>query len=155
MPEARKIDLDRLARAAMHEGALSAGEDDAALMRALDGKVAGWNIALKPIAPRTVSDGGIALPIYTVDVQKYQITVGKVVGIGPTALDGKTSSGVELRKVAKDIETAEQLLGKFVMHQRFTGQEIKRRISGQIILLVEVTNLLMIVDNPDEWVFHV
>lgn len=150
------IDIDRLARQAMSEaGTMSRDEDDEALIRELDGQVCGWGIVIKPLAPRTKSDGGILLAQPTVDAQTYAITVGKVVGIGPTALEGKTSSGIELAHLARDIRKPEDLLRKFVMHQKFTGVEAKRRDTGSKLLVLEITNLVMIVPDPDKWVFMV
>lgn len=118
-------------------------------------EVAGWNILIAPLGAKTQSDGGIAFAETTQQAEEIQIKIGKVIGVGPTCMEGKTTSGIELKYLTKSINTPEQLLGKFLMYQAYTGHAVRAKTAtggmGKRLLFITATEVLAVVKNPEQW----
>lgn len=148
---AQSVDIDRIARQARIDKA----SEDVDLVR--DGvplKVAHWNILVEPVKPKTMSDGGIMLPEDMLKAEAIQTTLGRVLQCGPTAFEGKTSSGISLATLAEGISSAEQLIGRYVIYQKYTGHAIQLRRTGTKLILLTVTEILAVPDNPADWQFY-
>jgi co-chaperonin GroES (HSP10) len=111
-----------------------------------------WQIVVQPReAKTTYGDSAIALPPEVVRNQEITTNVGRVIECGPTALEGKTASGIELKRVTKDISTPEELQGKYVLYQKFTGQTVQ--VLGPsntpvTLIILTATEILAIVPDP-------
>lgn len=151
MATARSDDIDRLARNALRE--TKPKPDLFATGFPFD---PGWvNIVVEPIEPRTVSDGGIETVTVSQEAEAIQCTVARVLKAGPAAMEGTTASGIKLGNFHKNIQTPEDLVGKFVVYQLHCGQEMTLRKTGQRIRVLKVTDLLGITDDPQAWKFYI
>lgn len=111
--------------------------------------VAGWNILIRPKEPKRESEGGIALPSMTQQREEITCTVGQVVDCGPTALEGKTSSGIPLCKLAEGIETPVDLIGQWLMYARYTGHRVRLIENGALLHIITATEVQLILPGPD------
>jgi len=114
-----------------------------------------WNIVVEPLKPRTMSDGGIEVVDVSQEAESYQVTVGRVLKAGPSALEGKTSSGIELANFAPGIRSPEDLIGKFVIYQCHVGQQLTIRRTDQKLKVMKITDLLGVTDDPYAWKFYI
>lgn len=115
----------------------------------------GWNIVIQPLKPRSMSDGGLEVVEISQNAEEYQITVGRVLRCGPSAFDGKTTSGIELSKFVEGINTAEQLIGKYIFHQLHVGQILRLRKTDQQIKVIKLTDILGVTEDPHAWKFYI
>lgn len=113
-----------------------------------------WMIVVEPLLPREMSDGGIAVVDLSQEAESFQMTVGRVLKVGPAAMAGRTSGGVELATFTDDIHFAPQLIGKHVVYKRHVGQELTLRKTGQIVKVMMLTDLLGITEDPYAWKFY-
>lgn len=115
----------------------------------------GWYIVIEPVTPAEITESGIVLAEITKTAEGYQATVGRVLKCGPTAFAGKTTSGIELGNFLPGIQSAEQLIGKFVLYQAHTGQPLQLRKTGQRVVIMKLTDLLGVTEDPQAWKFYV
>jgi hypothetical protein len=115
----------------------------------------GWYMAIEPITPMNVSRGGIVLAEISQQAEGYQATVGRVLKCGPSAFEGKTTSGIDLSNFLPGVRSAKELIGKYVIYQQHTGQLLVLRATGQRIILLKLTDLLGATDDPQAWKFYV
>lgn len=115
-----------------------------------------FHIVVEPVEPiKTLGDGTLVKADLTAEAEQYMINIGRVLKLGPTALEGRTEGGVDLSRVAEGINKPADLIGKYVVYQKFTGAGLKRRATDQKVLLLTITELLAITDDPHDWVFYV
>jgi co-chaperonin GroES (HSP10) len=114
-----------------------------------------WMIVVEPLQPREESDGGIAVVDLSQEAESYQMTVGRVLKVGPACMDGQTTGGVKLNNFTADIQKPEDLIGKYVVYQLHVGQEITLRKTGQVVKVMKVTELLGVTDEPYSWKFYI
>lgn len=146
-----KIDIDRIARGAMRAVAMKPD-----LLKDGFPFDPGWvNLVVEEIPPRTTSDGGIEVVEESMTAEQIQCTVARVLKCGPAAMEGVTSSGIKLCNFHKDVQTIEQLIGKYVVYQMHCGQILTLRKSGQKIRVLKVTDLLGITIDPQAWKFYI
>lgn len=151
MATAKTIDIDRVARRALKEVAIKPD-----LLKDGFPFDPGWvNIVVETIAPRTTSDGGIEVVEESSEADRHQCTVARVLKAGPAAMEGLTASGIKLCNFHKDIQTIEQLIGKYVIYQLHCGQELTLRKTGQKIRVLKVTDLLGVTPDPHAWKFYI
>jgi hypothetical protein len=147
-----RVDVDRIARRAMRE----VNKPNPDLLTAGFPFEPGWvNLIVEPIPPRTVSDGGIEMVDDSLTAEGFQCTVARVLKVGPAAMEGVTASGIKLCNFRPDIQTPEQLIGKYVIFQLHTGQELVLRRTGQKIRVMKVTDLLGVTHDPQAWKFYI
>jgi hypothetical protein len=115
----------------------------------------GWYICVEPITPAEVSEHGIILAEITKTAEGYQATVGRVLKCGPSAFEGKTTSGIELKNYLPGISCAKDLIGTYQVYQQHTGQPLTLRKTGQRIIVMKLTDLLGGVADPQAWKFYV
>lgn len=152
---ARKAASNRLVEMAA-QGALRAEKPLPDLL--LDGfpfTPALWMIVVEPLTPREVSDGGIAVVDLSQEAESYQMTVGRVLKAGPASFEGQTTGGVRLGNFTDDIQRRDDLIGKYVVYQRHTGQELTLRKTGQVVMAMKLTDLLGVTDDPYAWKFYI
>lgn len=114
-----------------------------------------WMIVVEPLKARTVSDGGIEVVGSSQEAEDYQVVVGRILSAGPAALDGQTTGGVKLNQFTADISKPEQLVGVHVVYQRHVGQELRLRKTEQRVMVMKVTDLLGVTDDPYAWKFYI
>lgn len=117
--------------------------------------VGAWNILVEPIEPKEESAGGIILAPITTEADSYQVTIGRVIACGPTAFEGKTTSGIDLGHFTDDIRSPKQLIGKFVMYQRHTGHDITLRETDQKLKILTLQEIVGVVHAPEKFRFYV
>jgi hypothetical protein len=114
-----------------------------------------WNIVLEPLQPRTLSDGGIEVVDQSREAEEHQITIGRILKVGPAAMDGKTTSGIDLSNFLPGINTAKQLIGLYAIHMGHVGQVLRLRKTDQTIRVMKVTDLLGVTNDPHAWKFYI
>jgi co-chaperonin GroES (HSP10) len=114
-----------------------------------------WNIVVEPREPKTTSEGGIEYVQISQQAEAFQITIGRVLLAGPACMEGKTTSGIELCNFLPDIKTPDALIGQHVIFQLHTGMSLTLRASEQRIIVMKVTDLLGVTDDPDAWKFYI
>lgn len=114
-----------------------------------------WMVVVEPLQPREESDGGIAVVDLSQEAESYQMTVGRVLKVGPAAMDGQTTGGVKLDNFTAAIRKPEDLIGKYVVYQKHVGQELVLRKTGQVIKVMKTTDLLGDTEDPYAWKFYI
>lgn len=146
-----RIDIERAARQA-----LSGKKPNPDLLKhGFPFTPGGWNIVIEPLEPREITDGGLIIADISQEAESFQITIGRVLKAGPTSMQGRTSSGIDLSVFTEDIKCPADLIGKFVIYQRFAGHQLKLRRTGQKIIVMDITELLGVTDDPDAFKFYV
>ena len=82
-----------------------------------------WNILIEMYEPRRTM-GRFVKTQEQIDQEQYLTVIGRVLKCGPTAFDGKTTSGIDCSKVTAHCQSPEELEGRYVIIQRYTGNEI-------------------------------
>lgn len=114
-------------------------------------EVAGWNILIEMRRPKNKMGRFVKVETQITNEQ-YLTTVGRVLMCGPTALQGKTSSGIDLSAVTATIKTAEDLVGKFVVIQRYTGNDLPFVPNPAIKLrFITISEILGVTPMPGMW----
>lgn len=150
--QARDFNVDRLARKAIRETA----NPDPDLLTAGFPFEPGWvNIVVEPVKPKTVSDGGLELVELSQEAEEIQCTIARVLKAGPASMAGVTAAGIPLKDFRPDIQTPEDLVGKYVVYQQHSGQVLTLRKTGQKIRVLRVTDLLGVTDDPNAWKFYI
>jgi hypothetical protein len=86
-------------------------------------EVAMWQILIEMQRPKDRMGRFIKVETQR-ENEQYLTTVGRVLMVGPTAMSGKTESGIPLDQLTATIKTPEQLVGKYVIIQRYTGNDL-------------------------------
>lgn len=144
-----KINIDRLAASAMKPAAAP----PSVLNAGLSMQCANWSVLIHPREPKEESAGGIVLTDETQQAEGIRACIGQIVGLGPTALHGKTPSGIEICQVGYDANFAGVLLGKWVIHHKYAGMEVYNTRLKAKLRIMTISDVLMLVSDPDEWSF--
>lgn len=155
MRAARQIeetDIDRLAANALQAVATERAKPDL-LKTGIPGEPTLWRIVVEPVTPNE-KVGSLYKADATVDAEKYMTNVGRVLAVGPEALVGKTESGCDLSHVTDSIRKREDLIGKYVVYQKHSGTRMKLRDGGIDLVILTITEIDMITDDPEAWVFY-
>lgn len=153
-----KIDIDRIARNATN--LQRRGSVDLLSLEKLPIEPWGWQMLVEPLEPVEVSEGGIVLPEESKQADEIQTTVARVLRLGPAALDGLTQSGLKLAKLIPKADgsdtTPEDLIGQYLIFQRYTGYPITlRKYGNKKVLLISVTEVLAGVNDPSGIKFYI
>lgn len=148
-----KVNVDLAARRALQQA--DAETVDLLKLDRLPVQPAGWNILVEPMTPKQTSEGGIMLVSESQMAEEVNTTVGRVIACGPTAMQGKTNSGIEIRDFTDDIQKPADLKGRYVIYQKHTGQDVVlKKYGDRKLKLLTVTELLAVVDDPDDLRFY-
>lgn len=148
-----KIDIDRAARAALQAPQKEPTWEETCAMLSKLITIGSWNIGVVPIRPRRVTEGGIEVVDQTIEAEETQNRIGRVFQVGPTALEGKTASGIPLNIFTDGIRTREDLVGKYLLFDMYAGKRLHLRNGHQIVSLV-ITDLIAHVHDPHAWRFY-
>lgn len=148
------IDVTRLAANALKLVAAARARPDL-LKVGIPGAPTLWHIAVEPLTPNEkLGDGTLVKAEMTQEVEKYLTNIGRVISCGPEALVGTTESGCELSHVTDKIRTREDLVGKYVVYMKHSGTRMKLRDYRQDILVLTISEILMVTDDPEAWVAY-
>lgn len=106
------------------------------------GRLLFWRIVLAPYVARY--EGTIEMPELVEQAEKVSNSLGRVVSIGHFAFQSKTVAGLDLSK-----EPNIPKVGEYVLHELYAGTRVKLRGDREIRIINE-TDILMVVDDPDE-----
>lgn len=114
-------------------------------------EVASWNILIEMVKVKDRM-GRFLKHIDQMNQEQYLTTVGRVLLVGPTAFTGKTESGIPLNELTATIKTSEQLIGKYVIIQRYTGNELFfAPWPVKKLRYITATEILGVTTNPGMW----
>lgn len=112
---------------------------------------ASWNILIEMQRPKDRM-GRFVKVQSQVDNEQYLTVVGRVLMCGPTAMTGKTESGIPLDQLTATIKTPEQLIGKFVIIQRYTGNDqFFAPLPGKKLRYITATEILAVSKMAGLW----
>lgn len=114
-------------------------------------EVAMWQILIEMQRPKDRMGRFIKVETQR-ENEQYLTTVGRVLMVGPTAMSGKTESGIPLDQLTATIKTPEQLIGKYVIIQRYTGNELFfAPWPVKKLRYITATEILGVTTNPGMW----
>lgn len=105
------------------------------------GSVLFWRILVEPIVPRY--DGVIEAPPQVEQAERILACQGRVLQVGHFAYRSRTNAGLNLAE-----EPNIPKVGDVVLFQQYAGQEVHLR-SGHILRILDDTEVLMIIKDPD------
>lgn len=100
-------------------------------------EVLNWQILVAPLAPRTHSDGGIALPDAVQDAEQYLTYIGKILQVGPAYYESDALKAQKRHGVPR--------VGEYVLYKKFSGMRVQYR-GVQLMLMPDDTPLAVIRD---------
>lgn len=101
-----------------------------------------WRVMVMPIRPQKMSKGGIALPMESMEVQKYLNYMGRVVALGPLAGASERLGGTG-RLRPENFPS----VGDHIIYGRYAGQPMTYK--GVKLLTINDDEILAFVPNPD------
>lgn len=110
-----------------------------------------WGLLIEMVRPKNRM--GRFLKVESqVQAEQYLTVVGRVLQCGPVAMEGKTESGIPLNQLTATIKTPEQLIGKYVIIQRYTGNDLYfAPMPGKKLRYITVTEILGVTTVPSMW----
>jgi hypothetical protein len=112
-------------------------------------EIALWFVMIEMLRPSTKYGGLIEKTASQLQAEEYLARIGKVIACGPSALEGKTESGVELRHLSRSVKTPEDLIGKYVIQQPHTGIDVWfAPLPGKKLKIISSTEILAVTTNP-------
>jgi co-chaperonin GroES (HSP10) len=103
-----------------------------------------WNVVVEPIRPPT-KVGNILLAAETQDAQRFKTSVGLLVAVGDGAWKSRTEGGIELANHKHPNP------GDFVMYRHYTGQETIMQADGRRLMVMDDTDIIMRVKDPQDY----
>lgn len=100
-----------------------------------------WRVLVEPYIPKY--QGRIETPEGVEQAERILSTTGRVLQVGSFVYQSKTSAGLLLAD-----EPHKPKVGDYVLYAQYAGQEIHLR-SGNILRLLNDTEILMVIDEPD------
>src|SRR5690606_4528956 len=100
-----------------------------------------WRVLVEPYIPKY--KGTLELPPDVDNVERILATTGRVLQVGAFSFQSKTSAGLCLAD-----EPNKPKVGDYVLYEQYAGQEVHLR-SGHILRLLNDTEILMVIDDPD------
>jgi co-chaperonin GroES (HSP10) len=103
-----------------------------------------WRVLIKPIPPKKMSRGGIAIPMSAQESQNVLNYLGQVIAVGPMA---GTSEKLGARGDGVSRADGFPKKGDYVTYARYQGQRVTHR--GVRMLFINDDEILAVVPNPD------
>lgn len=101
-----------------------------------------WRVLVEPYIPKY--KGPIDLPPEVDTAERILATTGRVLQIGPFAFKSKTAAGLDLAE-----DPNKPRVGDYVLFEQYAGQEVHLR-SGHVLRLLNDTEILMVIDDPEQ-----
>jgi len=107
-----------------------------------------WNILIEMVQP-PLKMGIFHKTDEMLKAEQWFSVIGRVILCGPSALEGKTESGILLSNFTRGITDPAALVGKYVIHQRHVGADIWfAPMPGKRLKIISATEILAVTDNP-------
>lgn len=150
-----KVNVDLAARRAMQQATAAAGMSVDQILEIVEPCM--WNLLVEPITPKEETSHGIVLIKEVQQAEEINTTNARVLAVGPTAMDGKTNSGIVIRDLTPKIQRPADLIGKVVVFQKFTGQTIVviDEPKDRKLIFITTTEILGIVHKPEKIRFYI
>jgi hypothetical protein len=111
-------------------------------------EIALWGILIEVLQP-PLKMGLFHKTDEQVKAEQWFAVIGKVLMCGPSALEGKTSSGIDLSRFTSTVNSTNSLIGKYVVHQRHVGQDVWfAPLPGKRLKIISATEVLAVTTNP-------
>jgi hypothetical protein len=108
-----------------------------------------WHVLLEMVRPAPKFGGLIQKTPGQMQAEEYLAKLGRVILVGPSAMEGKTESGILLKDLTATIKTPEQLRGKYVIQQPHTGTDIWfAPLPGKRLKAISTTEIVAITTVP-------
>ena len=112
-------------------------------------EIAMWNVLIEMVRPTSKFGGLIEKTAAQLSAEEYLSVIGRVILVGPSAMEGKTESGILLKDLTATIKTPEDLIGKYLIHQRHTGADVWfAPLPGKKLKIITTTEILAVTTNP-------
>lgn len=112
-------------------------------------EIAMWNVLIEMVRPASKYGGLIEKTAGQIAAEEYLGVIGRVILVGPSAMEGKTESGIALKDLTATIKTPEQLVGKYLIHQPHTGAPVWfAPLPGKKLKIITTTEILAVTTNP-------
>jgi co-chaperonin GroES (HSP10) len=105
----------------------------------------GWKVLVEPKAGKTLSKGGIDVTA-TIDAQEHLAYIGKLVAVGEAAFMTKTTGGLDMSQWK-----ARPQIGDYVIYPPYGGLKIRRAGEASELRLLNDTDIMALIDNPDDF----
>lgn len=105
----------------------------------------GWKVLIEPKRGKTTTEGGLDVTA-TVAAQEHLVYIGKVVAMGEAAFSARTQGGIDMAqwKVRPQV-------GDHVIFQPYGGMQVRPSGEKKPLLLMNDTDIMALIDNPDEY----
>lgn len=114
-------------------------------------EIASWQILIEMKRPKDRM-GRFVKVATQISNEEYLTVVGRVLMVGPTAFEGKTESGVPLNRLTATISTPEDLVGKWIVMQRYTGNDLYfAPMPGKKLRIITITEILAVTTLATLW----
>ena len=108
-----------------------------------------WGILIEMVRPTTKYGGILEKHPDQIKAEEYLARIGRVIGVGPAALAGKTESGIDLSRIAHSVDKPDDLLGRYVLQVPNTGMDVWfAPLPGKKLKIISNTEIAALVGNP-------
>ena len=108
-----------------------------------------WHILIEMIRPSLKFGGVIEKTPGQLQAEEYLGRIGRVIACGPSALEGKTESGIELKRLTASVQRPEDLIGKYIVQMPHTGVEVWfAPLPAKKLKIISVTEIAAVTTNP-------
>lgn len=101
----------------------------------------GWRLVVRPIAPKTMTAGGLVIPQPSADMEAATQTIGRVLAIGPLCWKRPDMTDAAL------VNYNWASVGEYVMYGKYAGQKLT--CDGVKLLILNDDEITAVVPNPD------
>lgn len=104
-----------------------------------------WNILVEPKEPATMTVGGLLLAPEVVQAEAFKTNIGRIVHMGSACYQSRTEGGIEMWKFRKP------QVGDMIVHRHYTGLEMIMQENGKRLRIMDDTDVLGWVKDPNQW----
>lgn len=102
-----------------------------------------WRIVLAPYVAK--HEGLIQMPEIIEQAEQVACSLGRIIQLGFFAFKSKTAAGLDLA-----LEPHIPTVGKYVLHEPYAGIRVRLRGKNRTLRIINETDILMVVDDPEE-----
>jgi hypothetical protein len=108
-----------------------------------------WHILIEMVSPSRKYGGILEKTPQQQMADEYLTKIGRVIACGPSALEGKTESGIELKNLTASVRRPEDLIGKYIVQMPHTGVELPfAPLPAKKLKIISVTEIAAVTTNP-------
>ena len=117
-------------------------------------QAASWNILIEMYEPAATMGSAVKI-VKTqaqIEQEQYLTVIGRVLRCGPTAFEGRTTSGINCAELTDHIQTPDELEGRYVIIQRYVGNEIFfAPYPAKKLRFITLQEILAVTTVPSMW----